>query len=222
MGRDDQPKDRQRQRLERKINRRKPYDRLLIVCEGEKTEPNYFNEIRKRRRLSSVNVKVVHSDGTQPQKVVDSVDKYCNKNDNKWEKVFCVFDRDNHPNFTNAIKSAMSKDRKLKNDQGAEIRFCAIPSDPCFELWLLLHFEGITAAILGPDLLKRLKKEEYMPKYEKSEGDHFAKTENRLETAYKNTSRLSQNREGSRVQNPFTAVDEVVKALMELAEQSKS
>ena len=114
----------------------------------------------------------------------------------------------------------MSKDRKLKNDQGEEIRFYAIPSDPRFELWLLLHFEGITAAILDPDLSKRLKK--YLPKYEKSDGDHFAKTKNHLQTAYENARQLSKNREGSQVQNPFTAVGEVVEALIELAEQPKS
>ena len=69
MGLDNQPKDRQRRRIERKMGRRKEYDRLLIVCEGEETEPNYFNEIRQRYRLSSANVLAIPSEyGTQPQK----------------------------------------------------------------------------------------------------------------------------------------------------------
>jgi len=219
MGRDSQPKNRQRLHLERKNGRRAPYDRLLIVCEGKKTEPNYFNEIRQNYRLASTNVLAIPSDyGTQPQQVVDYAYNYCEGND-KWEKVFCVFDRDDHLNFSYAIKSAMAKDRKLKNDQGERIRFYAIPSVPRFELWLFLHFEGITAEISRFDLLKKLKK--HMPEYDKSEGDHFATTKGRLETAHTNASKLSQNRNGSQVQNPFTAVDEVVRALMKLAEQSK-
>ena len=46
MGRDNHPKERQARQLERKLNRRASYDRILIVCEGSKTEPNYFEEIR--------------------------------------------------------------------------------------------------------------------------------------------------------------------------------
>ena len=192
----------------------------MIVCEGKETEPNYFKEICQHHRLSSANVKVVPSEyGTQPQKVVNYAYDSCMKN-NKWEKVFCVFDRDDHPNFSNAIESAMSKNRKLENDQGEKIEFYAIPSDPCFELWLLLHFEEFTAEISRSDLLKRLKKE-HLPEYEKSGGGLFAETEDRLETAYTNASRISQNRNGSQVQNPFTAVDEVVKALMKLVLQPK-
>jgi len=57
-----------------------------------------------------------------------------------------------------------------------------------------------------------------MPEYEKGGGYHFAATKDRLETAYTNVKQLSQNRKGPQVKNPFTAVDEVVKALMKLAE----
>jgi hypothetical protein len=47
MGRDNQPKERQKRQLARKIGNRSSYDRILIVSEGGKTEPNYFREIRK-------------------------------------------------------------------------------------------------------------------------------------------------------------------------------
>jgi hypothetical protein len=104
--------------------------------------------------------------GTQPQKVVDYAYDYC-KSNKKWEIVFCVFDEDDHPNFSNAIRSTIARDRKLENDQGEKIGFYAIPSSPCFELWLLLHFEDIIAEISRDDLYKRLKK--HMPGYEKSE-----------------------------------------------------
>lgn len=42
-------------------------DRILIVTEGEKTEVNYFNEMRKWLRISSMKLKVVPSSiGTDP------------------------------------------------------------------------------------------------------------------------------------------------------------
>lgn len=42
MARDTSPKERQQKQLERKQGRRASYDRILIVSEGSKTEPNYL------------------------------------------------------------------------------------------------------------------------------------------------------------------------------------
>ncbi len=38
-------KPRRGKQLQRKVPKRKPYDRVLIVCEGEKTEPIYFEDL---------------------------------------------------------------------------------------------------------------------------------------------------------------------------------
>ena len=49
MGSDDLHKKRKALTLkqkQRKIGVRKPYDRVLIVCEGSKTEPLYFKALR--------------------------------------------------------------------------------------------------------------------------------------------------------------------------------
>lgn len=59
MVRDHSPKERQRQQLERKLGRRASYDRILIVSEGSKTEPNYFSDIRSAYRLHTANVELV-------------------------------------------------------------------------------------------------------------------------------------------------------------------
>jgi hypothetical protein len=59
MGKDNQPKHRQQARdLKRRIAKRAPFERMLIVCEGEKTEPNYIGEIRSELRLSTANVQI--------------------------------------------------------------------------------------------------------------------------------------------------------------------
>lgn len=49
------------------------------------------------------------------------------------DQIWCVFDRDEHPNFTEAIGLALRHGINL-----------AI-SNPCLELWFLLHFEDQTA-----------------------------------------------------------------------------
>lgn len=44
--------------LSRAAAKREEYDLVLIVCEGSKTEPNYFNNLRQVERLSSSNIMV--------------------------------------------------------------------------------------------------------------------------------------------------------------------
>lgn len=61
MARENSPRNRQRAQLERKKNKRASYDRILIICEGAKTEPLYFDEIRQFYKLHTANIQVMQS-----------------------------------------------------------------------------------------------------------------------------------------------------------------
>lgn len=147
MGRDNSPKERQRRQLERKLNRRASYDRILIVSEGSKTEPNYFKEICAEYRLHSANVEVRPSAfGTQPLQVVEYArelflqgDRHRRIRPRVFEQVYAVFDRDDHPTFADALALSRNIDGTLRNDLKRPVQFRAIPSRPSFEFWLLLH-----------------------------------------------------------------------------------
>ena len=124
MGKNNTPRVRQARDLARKNGRRAPYDRILIVCEGSKTEPNYFNEIKQFYKLHTANVEVQHSSlGTCPLQVVRSAEElFLKGNSGKsiqklaFEKVYAVFDRDDHNEYFNARSKAVTLDGKLKND----------------------------------------------------------------------------------------------------------
>lgn len=62
------PRHRKAADYARRAPAREPYDRVLIVCEGEKTEPQYFNGLRLAERLSSANIRVTPADGSDPGK----------------------------------------------------------------------------------------------------------------------------------------------------------
>ncbi len=47
---------------------RQPCRKVLVVCEGEKTEPRYFSELRDRYRLNSATVEVVGR-GSDPRSI---------------------------------------------------------------------------------------------------------------------------------------------------------
>lgn len=216
MARDNHPRVRQKAKLERKKAKRASYDRVLIVCEGKKTEPQYFEEIRQFYRLNSTNVQIVPSTyGTTPQQVINYArDKL--KQTLEWERVFCVFDRDEHQNFSNALSSAKSLNKKFTNELGEPIELVAIPSIPCFELWLLLHFVSVTKEMHRDEVLRKLRHPERLAKYEKGRSGSFEKTRNQLHVAFTNAELLAKERARHSTENPYTDVGKLVKFLMGL------
>lgn len=222
MGRDNSPKERQRQQLERKQARRAGYDRILIVSEGSKTEPLYFSEIRTAYRLHTANVEVRPSElGTAPIQVEQYAhdlfvngDKHKNIQPRAFEQVYAVFDRDDHDSYFDALKLAESLDGKLRNDARQAVTFKAIASVPSFELWLLLHFEDIKAPLHRDDVMRRLK--QHIPGYEKGTGGAFSLTREHMKTATQRAERLAARFTAYSVPEPYTAIVELMKLLTTL------
>ena len=96
---------------------------ILIVCEGENTEPSYFNQFR----LSSATVKPI-GEGYNTISLVNRAIQLANEKN--YEQVWCVFDKDDFSDndFNNAIVMA-----KANN-------FGLAYSNQAFEYWLILHF----------------------------------------------------------------------------------
>lgn len=216
MGRDNQSKERQARKLERKKPKRESYDRILIVSEGEKTEPQYFGEIRQHLKLNTANVAIMPSEfGPQPSRVVQFAhDKFIESR--KFEQVYCVFDRDDHNDFDAAIQMASSWNGKLRSDLGQLIIFKAVPSVPCFELWLLLHFECATRHIHRNEVYRELVRAGRLPGYTKGQQGTFERTNHLLNTAHQNAETLvaQRNRHGN--ENPYTEIHLLVEKLISL------
>jgi hypothetical protein len=189
MGRDNQPKHRQARDLRRRKDWRAPYQRVLIVCEGEKTEPLYLGEIRQEHKLASANVQVWPSAlGTEPLQVVAYAEQLLRHGDRakgieplSFDRVFAVFDRDDHATYHAALAKADSLNGKIRNDVREPVVFQAAASVPCFEIWLLWHFEDVLAPIHRAEVYARLRV--HLPAYEKGQGNHFAATKDRLDAA---------------------------------------
>jgi hypothetical protein len=222
MARDSSPKERQLKQLERKLGRRASYDRILIVSEGSKTEPNYFSEIRRAYKLHTANVEVRHSEqGTAPVQVVQYAKDLFEIGDrNKriqpraFDRVYAVFDRDEHASYFDALQMARSLDGKLKNGNKQFIQFRAIASVPSFELWLLLHYEDIQHSIHRHEVLRRLKA--HIPGYDKGAQGTFLITKSRVSIAMERAQALSVRAKASLDREPFTAIDELVRVLTQL------
>ncbi len=122
--------------LQQAVDDRKVTPVMLIVCEGSATEPTYFNAVTKYLRLAAVTVR--GAKGSAPMTVVQDAVKAKTRREGEaqespsiapYDQVWCVFDVDQHPKLKDAVAFA------------EKYQINVALSNPCFEFWLLLHFE---------------------------------------------------------------------------------
>lgn len=198
--------------MKRKRGNRATFDRILIVCEGKKTEPNYFDDIRQALKLPKAEVRVIHSEaGTEPRQIVDYAEKaFCE--DPSFDVVYAVFDRDEHKTYHDALKRAAQLDQALRNDFKKKIRFHAVPTVPCFEMWILLHFDDVKAFTDRHEVIRRLG--EHIKDYAKGQRGVFGLTVDKLPTATRRAAKLREEFNAEAGTDPYTTVDELVAKLL--------
>ena len=110
---------------------------MIIVCEGEKIEPIYFKHFKSRNKL--ISIKIVKSAAGKDydaliRKAVEekaNIESSCT--------VWCVSDVDvdhNTPDNQFVRNTQLKKYYEDAKRNGFEIAL----SNPCFEVWFLLHF----------------------------------------------------------------------------------
>ncbi len=209
----------------RRLAKRSPYDRVLIICEGEKTEPDYFEALIDDLQLNTANVEIAkNTAGSSPRNVVEfALTAY--KKDKKegratgeqYDQVYCVFDKDTHPTYQEALDT-FRREKKL-GKRGCPIH--AVTSVPCFEFWLLLHFTYTTKVFnarrgsLCASVIADLKK--HIPSYEKGGMKQiYQLVKEHIPTAIVRAKQVEQHCESGGTDNPSTNVYELVSYLQQL------
>lgn len=152
-----QKKDHRSSDLSRRQGVREIKQSFLIVCEGEKTEPDYF----KAFRMTTATVWAVGqamNTMTLVSKAI-SIRENDQKNKKSYDQCWVVFDKDDFPakDFNQAIQYA--------EKNGFHVAY----SNQAFEYWFLLHYNLYTGAIHRSQYKDMLTKLTGMP-YCKTEG----------------------------------------------------
>lgn len=104
--------------------------RILIICEGTETETQYFNGFKARVRPLKLEVEGLGKAPTTLVEKARGIKARVEAVTDGVDAVWCVFDRDNFGvGFTRAMSEA--------KEEGFQVAY----SNPCFELWFVLHFE---------------------------------------------------------------------------------
>ena len=194
--------DGKKRSLKRLVGARNLRQRFLIVCEGEKTEPLYFNKFRVPKNV----IKVIGI-GANTLGLVRTAIELKQKGD--YDQVWCVFDKNSFPaeSFNNALSLARQK--------GIGTAY----SNEAFELWYLLHFDYHNSAITRDTYKFRLS-ERLGFTYKKNNPDMYDLLEDKQENAIRNATRLLQeygDQHRPAYDNPSTTVHILVQSLNKVA-----
>ncbi|MGE0632465.1 MAG: RloB family protein [Pseudobdellovibrionaceae bacterium] len=145
--------------MNRRLATKRISRKLLIACEGRRTERDYFSGYGSIRRIPHVSIEFLRHEHTDPLGIVTSLlESWSEKlregtfSPQMGDQPWAVFDVDEHRNhrpedFKKAIQLAASNSIYLAL------------SNPSFELWLLKHFKYVSANLDRFKANSDLKKE---------------------------------------------------------------
>lgn len=173
-------------------NQRKLAPVFHIYCEGEKTEPNYFNGYLGRfcpgnRRLNVIRVEKTNK--TTPKQLVEVAvdaknDKDCPAGDVFW----VVYDREGEAKYPRKLHQEAYQNAS-KNGVNVAL------SNVCFEVWILLHFQKNTATYNSYDDLRRHSDlcKKHIKNYDKGDKNIFDVIVDRIADARVNAVEMNDN-----------------------------
>ena len=204
-----------------KPRRTKPV--ILIVTEGEKSEPKYFEHFRTRQNNVEVRVVPNSKNGgkTDYLNLIRKASRICKDDDlspKSGDSVWIVADGDVNYQAADAIKKKNEALTQARTTAEKEA-YSLLISNPCFELWYLLHLRYTTAHLPDYDAVKKALEQAGIKDYEKH-NDLYEQLASETFEAIKRAKRLEthQVENGFALPlgidaNPFTEVYRLVEKL---------
>ena len=202
--------------LRRRGPTRDPLPIILVVCEGVVTEPEYVEGFRLAHGATTVRVQV-ESPGGDPKALVERAAALRDKaelearrardRNLRYDEVWCVFDVDRHQRLDEAVR------------EGARTGVELAISNPCFELWLLLHFGEQTAHLSTRQARDRLRG--HLPGYAKHL--RFSDVADGCEDAVRRAKALDKRQEelGEPGGNPSTGMHRLTERIRQFSRSAR-
>ncbi len=200
---------------------KEPRKSILIVCEGEKSEPIYFNALKAKLRLIIVDVEIIGK-GAAPITVVNSAIDLREQRKRKakksltkaeYEIIYCVFDVEAptpHGSLTGAVGMAHAHNLEV------------ILSNPCFEYWYILHFRKTSAPFSSSQNVKSALRREHSA-YSESDTTIFNVVYPKTSDAIKHSKEVLKEQHNDSEDlsdcNPSTHVHKIVEYLQNTVQQ---
>jgi len=196
--------------LQRRAGNKPVRATFRIYTEGTATEPEYIDLLRKLPELArALSVEIaIESMGAQPMVLVDMACADKRRNNLDIDQYWCVFDVESplpHPKLLEARAKAKAN--------GVELAI----SNPCFELWLVLHHQYLAKYLTTDEAVK------LQLALDGGTSKHIdpSKYSSLIDQAEANAARLRGKhlRDGTQFpnDNPSTTMDKLTRQLVEAA-----
>ncbi|GHD66068.1 RloB family protein [Jeongeupia chitinilytica] len=199
--------------FERRGSIYEPTPDTLIICEDSGSNKTYIEDAKNHFKAHP-KIEVCNCGKSDTVGIVN----YAKKVQHKYHEIYCVVDRDSHYKFEQTLAETRSSP-KIK----------IIPSYPCFEFWLLIHFNPVSKPYgaskgksAGECVVQDLKNVKEFAAYTKSKSNrYFDFLLDRLPAARANAARLLEEAKQRGDLNPSTQVHLLIKRIEELGQLVK-
>lgn len=193
--------------LKRRAPVRDPRKRVVLFCEGRNTEPEYFRALEKLGCLAYLDIR--GGCGSPDAIATQAIGEKRKKTPGKaWyeadDEIWAVFDRDEHEHYEQAIAQCSASGVNIAR------------SNPCFEVWIILHFQDYHRPDNRHDVQRIL--EELCPEYDRNRGKtaDFSSIVLRVRDAEERAERQLKCRsdEGDEYNAPSTTVFHLTRSIL--------
>ena len=120
--------------------------RYYIFCEGQQTEPLYFEGFKRLIEDNPIyrDMVLIEIEPCQAEtmRVIGMAEHYVKKNKIQKGQIWCVYDKDSFP--ASDFNGVADRAERL-NQKNPELQYHAAWSNECIEFWFLLHFAYYTS-----------------------------------------------------------------------------
>lgn len=210
---------------------RQPKPVMHIYCEGEKTEPNYINGYINSKHQGNRRLKIIRiektSKNTPIQLVEEALKQQKSRSTPKEDIFWVVYDRESNQKYPDDLHN------KAYEKAGSRVEVAI--SNVCFEIWILLHFQEVTAPYRNyEDLYKNSQLCNHFEKigfkkYEKNSASLYSLLDamvddakiraEKMNDATKNSSEINDPRPYQL--NPFTDLHKLLNAIDDFMDKNK-
>ncbi len=173
-------------KVARPSGNRTPKLRILIIGDGQATEPNYFRGLKREQQVrAQFSVNVARGKGGSAKTTIAEAKKLqkqaASGPDGKFDEVWCFVDVETGENVP------PRQDRRTKS---GGTKFEIVLSNPCFEVWVFAHFDRKSGSFLNCHKVcvevERCFQKEFGTPYVKTDPEIYSKLQPKTLDAIKN------------------------------------
>ena len=179
-----------RKRTRRTAQRKKLKKTILIVCEGEKTERNYLDSLKREETISQVfAITIVGGKGGSRSQIIErAINQKAQRKG--MDIVLCVLD-------TESLETMQAKaDLAAARQEAAHNDITLYLSNPAFEVWFLAHFKRTSRSFRNCEaIIVELDKEwrkAFRQPYDKSDDKVYRRLAGRTQDAITNAKNVAE------------------------------